>query len=362
MESTLNSDYTSACRMIWDLAGHPAPTDPASGEGVCAMCSEHDQLHMQIGPNFTDYRKLAHVNGTRLCAACSWAFGGKPPNTLRMWTIVARLDQPSPLANLGTVAEEGWSLVADEYGLASTTQNPFDDLVADEHGQLQPLTDEEIDLFTRAMNFTLEQRESQWVKTADLAQLEEELGRQADPIDLVGKVESHRASVWSPPQVPRTPYVYGDYLHLTNRKDMRWVAATLADPPDDGSPWLVSVAESGQKHSAPFTPINRGAKRWTVAWDGIDISSTPAEWRHVLSHSAALRGYHRPDGKWAGFSAAAVESGQPPVVALTGEALNVWRTHAPHLAPYHGTPLLHLANLMITKETMDDYIRDYPTN
>lgn len=255
--------YTSPCRMIWDLAGQPDPTDPANGEGICALCGESGPLHMQIGPNFTDYRRLAYVDGTRLCAACSWALGGKPPKTLRMWTVVARLDQPAPQVALGD-------------------------------------------------------------KTV--------------------------------------PYVTGEYLLLTNRRDFRPVAATLADPPVDGSPWLVSVAESGQKHSAPFAPINHGAGEWTVTWDGTYITSHPTEWRHVLAHTSALRGYRTPDGKWAGFSAAAVESGQPPIAALKGDALHVWRSHAPHLAAYYGTPLLHLANLMITKETVDDYIRNYPIN
>jgi hypothetical protein len=248
-------DYRSPCRMIWDLAGRPAPTDPASGAGVCAMCGDSGPLHAKLGPNFTDYRQLVHVNGTRLCVACSWTFGGKPPRTLRMWTIVARLDQPAPAVNLGEKA---------------------------------------------------------------------------------------------------IPYVSGDYLLLTNRKDMRWVAATLAQPPADGSPWLVAVAESGQKHCAPFTPINHGTDRWTVRLDGTDITSTPDQWRHILSHSAALR--------HAGFSASAVETGQPPVVALEGDRLAVWCNHAPHLAAYVGTPLLHLANLMITKETVNDYRNTYPTN
>lgn len=260
--TTVNTiDYRSPCRMIWDLAGRPDPTDPASGEGTCAMCGEPGMLHGKLGPNFTDYRKLVHVNGTRLCAACSFVFGGKPPRTLRMWTVVARIDQPAPTVELGEKS---------------------------------------------------------------------------------------------------VPYVAGEYLHLTNRRDMRWVAATLAHPPAGGSPWLVAVAESGQKHCAPFATVNHGAGPWTTSLDGVDIASSPDEWRTLLAHSAALRGYRDPAGKPAGFSAQAVESGQPPVVALQGNGLAAWRTHAPHLAAYVDTPLLHLIQLMITKETVDDYIRTYP--
>jgi hypothetical protein len=210
---------------------------------------------MRIGPNFTDHRRLVDVTGTRLCVACSWTLGGKPPRTLRMWTVVARLDQPAPVVELGDKA---------------------------------------------------------------------------------------------------VPFVNGEHLLLTNRRDMRWVAYSLAWPPDDGSPWLVAVAESGKKHTAPFTPVNYGSNAWTVVLDGVDIYSTPDQWRHVLSHSVALRSV--------GLSAADVESGHPSVVALKGDALDVWRTHAPHLAAYLGTPLLHLANMMITRETLGDYIRTYPTN
>ena len=73
----------------------------------------------------------------------------------------------------------------------------------------------------------------------------------------------------------------------------------------------------------------------------------------MLAHTIALRA--------AGFAADGIESGHPPVAALTGERLTAWRTHAPPLAPYRSTPLLHLANLMITKDTLDDYATTYPT-
>lgn len=79
-----------ACHILWDLAGRPAPTNPAKGDGPCALCGGTGPLHATIGSNFTDYRKLARIDGTRMCAACSWTFGGKPPYTLRMWSIVAR--------------------------------------------------------------------------------------------------------------------------------------------------------------------------------------------------------------------------------------------------------------------------------
>lgn len=241
-------EWTHPAYMVWDLAGRPEPSDPPRGEAVCALCAATTIVHARIGPNFTDFRTLVRRDVIDLCAPCTWVMSGKPPRTLRMWTVVARVDKPAP------------------------------------------------------------------------------------------------------PSQPNA-YISGEYLHLTNRKDMRWAASTLAEPPTSG-PWLVAVAESGHKHTVPFTPVNHGGGKWTVRLDGGDITSTPDEWRHVLARTAALRA--------AGFSATAIETGQPPIAALTKDTLDVWRTHAPHLEPYTGTPLLHLANLMITKETLGDYIHTYP--
>jgi hypothetical protein len=208
-------------------------------------------LVTKLGPNFTDYRQLADRNATHLCVPCSWTMGGRPPAALRMYSIVARVDQPHP-----------------------------------------------------------------------------------------------------PVVFDKPPYAGGEHLLLTNRKDMRWLATTLADPPD--GPWLIAVAETGQKHTAPFAAVNRGRSQWTVQMDAATISSDPQTWRHVLSRTVALRA--------AGFSAAAIESGRPPFVALKKDGLAAWQEHAPRLAPYVGAPLLHLANYMITKETLGDYTATYPTD
>lgn len=240
-----------ACHLVWELAGRRDPTDPARGDGPCALCGQVGPLHAAIGPNFTDYRRLARIDGTRMCMACSWTLGGRPPNALRMWSLVARLDQSAPPSQPGA-------------------------------------------------------------------------------------------------------YAPGSHLHLTNRRDLRWVAQTLANPPGDGSPWLVAVAETGQKHTAPFAKVNYGTDVWSTQLDGCDITSTPGVWRAVLAHTVALRA--------AGFGPDAIETGQPPVVALTAERLPIWRRHAPALTGHTRTPLLHLANLMITKETLGDYLATYPTD
>lgn len=255
--------WTHACRMIWDLADRPDPGKPGK-PGTCAHCGHYGPVYGTLGDNFTDYRMLAHPNEPGLCDACAWVFAGRPPATLRMWSVVARVDQPAPLVT-------------------------FD----------------------------------------------------------------------------KPPYVGGKYLQLTNRRDLTWLAGTLADPPD--GPWLVAVAESGQKHTAPFTPINHGRLQWTVRVDGSDVTSDPHEWATILAHTAALRATRPAQGKkkqdlpW--FSATAIETGQPPIVGLDSEALDRWHHHhTTHLAPYVGSGLLHLANLVITRETSDHYTRTYPAN
>jgi hypothetical protein len=238
----------TATGMVWDAAGRPDP-GPVRREGVCGLCGMDGPLHGSLGGNFTDYRMLAVIGEDGLCAACTWVLSGRPPATLRMWTLVVRHDRPAAPSQLNA-------------------------------------------------------------------------------------------------------YVSGEFLHATNRRDMTWVAATLADPPADGVPWLVAVAESGHKHTAPFATVNYGPGRWTVRLDGTDITADAAIWRDVLGHSTALRA--------AGFPAVDVESGQPAMNRLKGDALTAWRLHASHLRTHAGTPLLHLANLVITKETCEHYLTTYP--
>src|SRR5690554_3944913 len=77
------------------------------------------------------------------------------------------------------------------------------------------------------------------------------------------------------------------HLHFTSRADMCVVVDTLADPPE--GEWVVSVAESGQKHSLPYAVVNRGRARWRVRMDALDADATPEDFRHVFAHVCALR-------------------------------------------------------------------------
>lgn len=141
------------------------------------------------------------------------------------------------------------------------------------------------------------------------------------------------------------------HLHFTSRADMRAVVETLADPP--AGQWLVCVAESGQKHTLPYAQVNRGAGRWRVRMDALDIDAAPRDFRKVFAHAVALR--------QAGHTADEIEHLAPSFARLkTADDLNRWRHHASHLAPWRGSPLIHLAVFLINKEHMDDHRTRYP--
>lgn len=157
-----------------------------------------------------------------------------------------------------------------------------------------------------------------------------------------------RTDIVLPPSNPKAKFA-ADHLHCTSRADMRAVAATLADPPP--GEWVVTVAESGQKHTVPYAVVNRGAGRWTVRMDARDITATPGEFRHVFGHVLRLRE--------AGFTPPEIEHLTPPIGRLTAATLSVWQHHAAHLAPWRASPLLHLAVFLPNKEYLHEYLDRY---
>lgn len=153
-----------------------------------------------------------------------------------------------------------------------------------------------------------------------------------------------------PPSNPKAAFA-APHVHFTSRADMRAVIRTLAGPP--AGQWVVAVAESGQKHVLPYTPINEGPDRWAVRMDALDITATPGEFRHVLAHTAALR--------QAGHATDDIRALRPALHRLkTADDLALWRHHADHLAQWRSSPLLHLATYMISKEILGDLTSTYP--
>ena len=151
-----------------------------------------------------------------------------------------------------------------------------------------------------------------------------------------------------PPSNPKAAFAT-EHVHFTSRADMRLVVDTLANPPDGD--WLVCVAESGQKHTLPYTKVNHGAGQWRVRMDALDIVATPEQFRHVLGHVIRLRA--------AGFTPEEIETLTPAVGRLTADTLPVWQHHAGELTPWRGSPLLHLAVFLPTKEHLDEYLTLY---
>ena len=89
----------AATRLVWDLAGRPAPVASSvtkmitATPGWCAICGEHQDVtadcDQALGANFTDRGHIRRPDSSRVCPACLWCCSGKPPATLRMWSIAA---------------------------------------------------------------------------------------------------------------------------------------------------------------------------------------------------------------------------------------------------------------------------------
>lgn len=256
MGSDAPSRFASATAMAWELAGRPRRDSLAVSllPGRCAVCGvtaeETVPARATVGcGTFTDQDRLADRSADATCYPCAWALAGRPPASLRNWTVAC-----APGAGLGKLNPKSAAVVAS----------------------------------------------------------------------------------------PRPG------LLLTARDDMRAVARLLASPPD--GPWCVAVAESGQKHSLPWTPVNHGARGWRVRMDALDVHGTPADFAAVLGHVAALRK--------AGFPASAIEAVDPGG-RLTAQNLPAWREHAGPLSPWQRSPLLHLAAFIPNKEHLDEYCASY---
>lgn len=96
-----------ATRLIWQLAGSPAPSMPlAEQTALCAVCGIESPITGQVdkvlGANFGDRGHLKRET-SRICPACAWCCSGRPPATLRMWSIIA-----APGHDLGPSHPKAW--------------------------------------------------------------------------------------------------------------------------------------------------------------------------------------------------------------------------------------------------------------
>ena len=89
---------SDATRIVYERAGSPDITAASTAKhlkdhpAVCAICGHREPVTADfdraLGKNFSD-RSLLEGGTSRVCKACLWCCSGKPPATLRMWTIIA---------------------------------------------------------------------------------------------------------------------------------------------------------------------------------------------------------------------------------------------------------------------------------
>lgn len=114
----------AATRLVWDLAGRPSPSAASVARliervpGACAICGEPAEetasFDKALGQNFVD-RSLIRSVSSRVCPACLWCSSGRPPATLRMWTVVAAQGVALP-------ASQPKAFVQDTPGLCLTSR------------------------------------------------------------------------------------------------------------------------------------------------------------------------------------------------------------------------------------------------
>lgn len=90
---------TRATRWLYQRLGSPEiAAASVSGllspiEGPCCICGAVDSptalADRALGANFSDRGHLTSAGSDRICRACLWCCSGKPPATLRMWSIAA---------------------------------------------------------------------------------------------------------------------------------------------------------------------------------------------------------------------------------------------------------------------------------
>lgn len=84
--------------LLWRAAGCPDPRRSTSAAvGMCYWCaSSIDGPACRVGDvitdSFTDQDQAFARGSPLLCVACSWAMTGRPPDTLRMWSLAYRED------------------------------------------------------------------------------------------------------------------------------------------------------------------------------------------------------------------------------------------------------------------------------
>lgn len=88
---------SSPAMLLWELAGRPVPKKPTKKTTEpCYICaetiSEGVEKKKAFGGNFTDFDSAKSPQSDCVCVPCLWSMSGKPPDTLRMWSVLFRED------------------------------------------------------------------------------------------------------------------------------------------------------------------------------------------------------------------------------------------------------------------------------
>lgn len=87
---------TRATALLWSAAGSPDPRKPRhAAEGLCYWCGieiayEACRTRDVCGSSFTDHDVVSVPSSPWVCLACTWTMTGRPPDTLRLWSLVYR--------------------------------------------------------------------------------------------------------------------------------------------------------------------------------------------------------------------------------------------------------------------------------
>lgn len=136
-----------------------------------------------------------------------------------------------------------------------------------------------------------------------------------------------------------------DGWHRFNKSETAPAWRYLLDPPD--CRWFLALADSGQIHLLPFTPVNEGTGAWQIRMERETVAAEPLHFARVAYRAAALY--------VAGYTREHILTGQPDVNALHRAGVDVWREHDQHLRAVRGGPVLRLAASLLRKEGTDEW-------
>ena len=90
---------SEASTTLWTAAAEPDPRKPVhDADGPCYWCGSDVRgsgcrTKDVFGSSFTDQDVVARPASPWVCVPCTWTLTGKPPDTLRLWTLVYREDR-----------------------------------------------------------------------------------------------------------------------------------------------------------------------------------------------------------------------------------------------------------------------------